>query len=134
VHTHVSYRQHASRPAPGAPGAGRPGRRAGPHWRGKRLRPSRACALRADYRNVSSSNLIEDAEGLPEPKRHEGEVVRFQRVALNAPDGTRLVRELTFEVPRGRSCLIMGPNGASRPPVRCTRTYTYAVAKVQALR
>ena len=44
--------------------------------------------------------------------RREGEIIAFDRVALNAPDGTTLVRELTFEVPRGRSCLIMGPNGA----------------------
>ncbi len=111
---------------PARPAPARSGRPAGPRRRGGRLRPSRACALRADYRNVSSSNLIEDVEGLPEPKRHEGEVVRFQRVALNAPDGTRLVRELTFEVPRGRSCLIMGPNGAPRPPARCTRTSAVA--------
>ncbi len=68
----------------------------------------------ADARNVSSSNLIAHEEGLPDPVRNEGEVISFKRVALNAPDGTALVRELTFEVPRGRSCLIMGPNGT--PP------------------
>ena len=72
------------------------------------------CLGCADARNVSSSNLIAHEEGLPDPVRNEGEVISFKRVALNAPDGTALVRELTFEVPRGRSCLIMGPNG--RPP------------------
>jgi ABC-type uncharacterized transport system fused permease/ATPase subunit len=35
-------------------------------------------------------------------------------VALNAPDGTALVRELTFDVPRGRSIIIMGPNGSGK--------------------
>ena len=68
--------------------------------------------LCADNRNLSSTDLIAHEEGLPDPVRREGEIVAFHRVALNAPDGTTLVRELTFEVPRGRSCLIMGPNGA----------------------
>ena len=36
------------------------------------------------------------------------------RVALNAPDGTPLVRELTFDVPVGRSVLVMGPNGCGK--------------------
>lgn len=35
-------------------------------------------------------------------------------MALNAPDGTALVRELTFDVPRGRSIIIMGPNGSGK--------------------
>jgi ABC-type uncharacterized transport system fused permease/ATPase subunit len=35
-------------------------------------------------------------------------------VALNAPDGTALVRDLTFDVPRGRSIIIMGPNGSGK--------------------
>ncbi len=38
----------------------------------------------------------------------------FCRVALNAPDGTPLVRELTFDVPAGRSVLVMGPNGCGK--------------------
>ena len=38
----------------------------------------------------------------------------LRRVALNAPDGTRLVRELTFDVPAGRSVIIMGPNGSGK--------------------
>ena len=37
-----------------------------------------------------------------------------RRVALNAPDGTPLVRELTFDVPTGRSVLVMGPNGCGK--------------------
>lgn len=74
-----------------------------------------ASSLCTDNRNLSSTDLIAHEEGLPEPVRREGETIAFHRVALNAPDGTLLVRELTFEVPRGRSCLIMGPNGA--PPL-----------------
>ena len=35
-------------------------------------------------------------------------------MALNAPDGTPLVRELTFSVPPGRSVLVMGPNGSGK--------------------
>ena len=35
-------------------------------------------------------------------------------MALNAPDGTALVRDLTFDVPRGRSIIIMGPNGSGK--------------------
>ncbi|CAL8463002.1 g2536 [Coccomyxa elongata] len=67
-------------------------------------------------RNVSSSTLLADMqpESLPEPRRHEGDIIKFHRVALNAPDGTALVRELTFEVPPGRSVLVMGPNGSGK--------------------
>ena len=36
------------------------------------------------------------------------------RVALNSPDGTPLVRELSFEVPPGRCVMIMGPNGCGK--------------------
>ena len=36
------------------------------------------------------------------------------RVALNAPDGTPLVRDLTFQVNRGESVMIMGPNGSGK--------------------
>lgn len=36
------------------------------------------------------------------------------RLALNAPDGTRLVRELSFDVPPGRCMMIMGPNGCGK--------------------
>ena len=35
-------------------------------------------------------------------------------MALDAPDGTRLVRELSFEVPPGRCIMIMGPNGCGK--------------------
>ncbi len=37
-----------------------------------------------------------------------------RRLALYAPDGTVLVKELTFDVPPGRSVIIMGPNGSGK--------------------
>ena len=40
--------------------------------------------------------------------------IRFTRVSLDAPDGTPLVRDLTFEVTRGVSVLLMGPNGCGK--------------------
>ena len=40
--------------------------------------------------------------------------IRFSRVSLDAPDGTPLVRDLTFEVARGASVMLMGPNGCGK--------------------
>lgn len=72
-------------------------------------------------RNVSSSGLLLPAsvssgalEPLPEPRRLEGETIKFNRVYLASPDGVELVRELSFEVQPGRSVLIMGPNGSGK--------------------
>jgi ABC-type uncharacterized transport system fused permease/ATPase subunit len=72
-------------------------------------------------RNVSSSGSFippsaPDGSLLPppEPNRAEGAVVAFNRVYLSSPDGTPLVRELSFEVPTGRSVLVMGPNGSGK--------------------
>ncbi len=36
------------------------------------------------------------------------------RVAVYAPDGTCLVRELTLDLRRGHSVIIMGPNGSGK--------------------
>ncbi|KAI7844147.1 hypothetical protein COHA_002282 [Chlorella ohadii] len=72
-------------------------------------------------RNISSSGLLLPTspdggplEPLPEPRRLEGEVVRFHRVYLSSPDGVMLVKEMSFDVQPGRSCLIMGPNGSGK--------------------
>lgn len=43
-----------------------------------------------------------------------GDIIRFHRVALDAPDGTPLVRELSFEVVPGQSVMLMGPNGCGK--------------------
>ncbi|KAF8072505.1 abcD2 [Scenedesmus sp. PABB004] len=48
------------------------------------------------------------------PRRLVGECIAFSRVALNAPDGMPLVRELSFEVRRGCSVMLMGPNGCGK--------------------
>lgn len=72
-------------------------------------------------RNVSSSGslalpLAGDGSLQPpcEPRRLEGSIVSFQRVFLSSPDGTSLVKELTFDVQPGKSVLIMGPNGCGK--------------------
>jgi ABC-type uncharacterized transport system fused permease/ATPase subunit len=72
-------------------------------------------------RNVSSSGsllLPQDNHGSLEPpcepQRIEGDVVSFHRVFLSAPDGTTLVKELTFKVNPGSSVIIMGPNGSGK--------------------
>ena len=70
-------------------------------------------------RNVSSSCLALEGGGgdggdVPDPAREEGDVVAFEGVALNAPDGTPLVRGLTFAVTPGASVMVMGPNGSGK--------------------
>ena len=45
---------------------------------------------------------------------HSSDMVTVRRVALNSPDGTALVRQLSFEVPHGQSVMIMGPNGSGK--------------------
>jgi ABC-type uncharacterized transport system fused permease/ATPase subunit len=72
-------------------------------------------------KNVSSSGsllLPKNERGFLEPpcepKRLEGDIVSFHRVFLSAPDGTTLVKELSFDVPLGSSVIIMGPNGSGK--------------------
>eukprot|EP00879_Flechtneria_rotunda_P006749 GHRR01007092.1.p1 GENE.GHRR01007092.1~~GHRR01007092.1.p1 ORF type:complete len:574 (+),score=196.19 GHRR01007092.1:869-2590(+) len=48
------------------------------------------------------------------PKRVTGDVICFHRVALDAPDGMPLVRDLSFEVRHGCSVMLMGPNGCGK--------------------
>lgn len=48
------------------------------------------------------------------PKRTASDIISFRRVALDAPDGMPLVRELSFEVRRGCSVMLMGPNGCGK--------------------
>ncbi|KAG2422832.1 hypothetical protein HXX76_011647 [Chlamydomonas incerta] len=50
----------------------------------------------------------------PPPQRLLGPTLAFRRVALDSPDGTPLIRELSFEVLPGKSVLLMGPNGCGK--------------------
>ena len=50
----------------------------------------------------------------PGYRQEETESGGGHRVALNAPDGTQLVRDLSFELPTGRSVMVMGPNGSGK--------------------
>jgi len=40
--------------------------------------------------------------------------IEFKHVTLYSPDGSLLVRDLSFQVPRGGSVIIMGPNGSGK--------------------
>lgn len=48
------------------------------------------------------------------PRLVFGDTIRFERVTILSPDGTLLVRELSFEVRGGESVIIMGPNGSGK--------------------
>lgn len=71
-------------------------------------------------RNVSSKELQfngsgeEPDENLRPANRQHGNTIAFDKVALNSPDGTALVRQLSFTVPHGQSVMIMGPNGSGK--------------------
>ena len=71
-------------------------------------------------KNVSSGCLVlptapdGSAEPPPEPRRLEGPVLAFRQIYLSAPDGSPLVRGLTFAVRPGESAIIMGPNGSGK--------------------
>uniref|UniRef100_A0A061SM41 ATP-binding cassette, subfamily D (ALD), member 3 n=1 Tax=Tetraselmis sp. GSL018 TaxID=582737 RepID=A0A061SM41_9CHLO len=55
-----------------------------------------------------------------DPRRQQGEAIAFEDVAVDSPDGTPLVRHLTFSVLPGRSVIIMGPNGSGKSSLlRC---------------
>lgn len=56
----------------------------------------------------------DDGMGLPPAIRSFGDVIKFERVAIDAPDGTPLLRELSFEVLPGHSVMLMGPNGSGK--------------------
>lgn len=56
----------------------------------------------------------DDTEPPLTPRRLTGDTLKCHRVSLDAPDGTPLVRELSFEVTPGRSAMIMGQNGSGK--------------------
>eukprot|EP00271_Cylindrocystis_brebissonii_P004309 TRINITY_DN15947_c0_g1_i1.p1 TRINITY_DN15947_c0_g1~~TRINITY_DN15947_c0_g1_i1.p1 ORF type:complete len:753 (+),score=122.92 TRINITY_DN15947_c0_g1_i1:336-2594(+) len=59
----------------------------------------------------------EEAEELPPPlppTHLYSDIIRFERVTIQSPDGSVLVRELSFEVRQGQSVILMGPNGSGK--------------------
>mmetsp|Transcript_8311 Transcript_8311/g.24986 ORF Transcript_8311/g.24986 Transcript_8311/m.24986 type:complete len:656 (+) Transcript_8311:241-2208(+) len=44
----------------------------------------------------------------------DGDFIRFEGVTLHTPDGTLLLKDLTFNVERGTSVIILGPNGSGK--------------------
>ena len=70
-------------------------------------------------KSLSGSVAQLDELGVPRPRRLRAPrgaepVIRFDKVALDAPDGTPLVRGLTFDVAVGKSVMVMGPNGSGK--------------------
>lgn len=58
---------------------------------------------------------VEAAKSGPHPPTfQEGDMLRFEHVAVFKPDGTALVRDLNFSVKRGQRVLVTGPNGCGK--------------------
>lgn len=76
--------------------------------------PGAPGASGADEPRAASSSALAAAHPPPAPRRSRSDRPRFERVYLASPDGTTLVRELTFAVNPGRSVLLMGPNGCGK--------------------
>lgn len=51
------------------------------------------------------------------PKRKAGKMIGLEHVYMWSPDGSALVRDLTFEVPDGTSVIILGPNGSGKSSI-----------------
>lgn len=68
-----------------------------------------------NYDDLTGASPLERPPNSPlPPKRVISDIISFKRVALDAPDGMPLVRELSFEVRRGCSVMLMGPNGCGK--------------------
>ncbi|KAH9320600.1 hypothetical protein KI387_015239 [Taxus chinensis] len=65
---------------------------------------------------IANDTLLGDSNGIqPHPPLMVlDEIIKFDNVTVFAPDGTLLVRELSFEVLPGNSVIIMGPNGSGK--------------------
>ncbi|KAH9325357.1 hypothetical protein KI387_005535, partial [Taxus chinensis] len=65
---------------------------------------------------IANDELLGDSNGIqPHPPLMVlDEIIKFDNVTVFAPDGTLLVRELSFEVLPGNSVIIMGPNGSGK--------------------
>mmetsp|Transcript_29019 Transcript_29019/g.81751 ORF Transcript_29019/g.81751 Transcript_29019/m.81751 type:complete len:694 (-) Transcript_29019:246-2327(-) len=72
----------------------------------------------------AASHGSEDGNGIASnfnpPQQIEGDVIAFDSVGVDSPDGCPLVRNLTFSVPPGTSVIVMGPNGSGKSSLfRC---------------
>ena len=76
---------------------------------------SRNCVNDVNFALYPSSGFSAQGQRyLLESAAASRDAVSVDRVALNAPDGRRLVRELSFDVQEGCSVMIMGPNGSGK--------------------
>lgn len=78
---------------------------------------SRVSELLESVRQLStrdSSMEKHDTIQFTRPPNTFGDTIEFHNVTLYSPDGTLLVKELTFEVVPGQSVIIMGPNGSGK--------------------
>jgi ABC-type uncharacterized transport system fused permease/ATPase subunit len=64
--------------------------------------------------NLTSGSTEDGQPLLSAPSRQLGDVIRFDHVAMDSPDGQPLVRELCLEVSHGNSVIVMGPNGCGK--------------------
>eukprot|EP00798_Chlamydomonas_sp_ICE-L_P012747 gene12747-15996_t len=63
---------------------------------------------------ITPSGGVAPGEPPLSPKRMVAPIISFSRVSMDSPDGTPLVRELTFDVQKGCSVMLMGPNGCGK--------------------
>lgn len=88
------------------------------------------------------NSLFEKQLGSPPipPTFLRGDLIRFEKASIIAPDGQVLVRDLTFEVKPGSNLLIAGPNGSGKSslfrvlselwPLQCGRVTKPAIQEI----
>lgn len=64
--------------------------------------------------DAAAADKSADLPPVPPPMRTAGDAISFDRVTISSPDGTVLVRDLTFTVELGKSVLLTGPNGSGK--------------------
>lgn len=63
------------------------------------------------------SQLDFNADLPPEPVRPVEPKVRVENVSFTYPDGTRALRDITFDIQKGRLTAILGPNGSGKSTI-----------------
>lgn len=76
----------------------------------------KANIMKTSLMNETCQGENSEEELLPPlpPKYEYADLIRFERVTVSSPDGTVLVRDLSFEVREGESVILMGPNGSGK--------------------